>query len=115
MEFNGMNAITRIDNNFSTSPQIHMDNLADIKAAGFNSVICNRPDSEDRAVHPGHHVLESGANELGLRFAYLPVVPGQISESDVARFKALLDELPAPVLGYCRTGTRSRTLYERAR
>jgi uncharacterized protein (TIGR01244 family) len=52
---------------------------------------------------------------LGLQFAYLPVVPGQINEAHVEQFKTLISELPGPVLGYCRLGIRSKTLYERAR
>ena len=110
-----MKPITRIDENFSTSPQIAVSDLADIKAAGFKSVICNRPDSEDGGAHPDHHLLAAEAKRLGLEFAYLPIVPGQINEANVAEFKTLTDKLPGPTLGYCRLGIRSKTLYERSR
>lgn len=110
-----MKPLTTIDDNFSTSPQISAEDLTDIKAAGFRSVICNRPDNEDGGAHPDHNLLESKAKDLGLEFAYLPVVPGQINETHVAQFKALVSELPGPILGYCRLGIRSKTLYERAR
>ena len=110
-----MKPVTRIDDDFSTSPQIDVEDLGDIKAAGFKSVICNRPDSEDGGVHPNHDLLESEAKKLGLEFAYLPVIPGQINDAHVAQFKMLLSELPAPTLGYCRMGIRSKILYERSR
>jgi sulfide:quinone oxidoreductase len=110
-----MKPLTTIDDNFSTSPQINARDLTDIKAAGFKSVICNRPDDEDGGAHPDHNLLESEAKELGLQFAYLPVVPGQINEAHVEQFKTLISGLPGPILGYCRLGIRSRTLYERAR
>ena len=42
-----MKPLTRIDEYFSSSPQIDVDDLAEIKAAGFKTVICNRPDDED--------------------------------------------------------------------
>ena len=110
-----MKPLTRIDANFSASPQIHAEDLSDIKAAGFKSVICNRPDSEDGGAHPDHNLLEAAAKKLGLEFAYLPVVPGQINDSNVACFKTVINKLPGPIVGYCRLGIRSKTLYERAR
>ena len=110
-----MKPLTEIDANFSTSPQIDVEDLPEIKAAGFKSVICNRPDSEDGGAHADHSALESEARKLGLGFAYLPVIPGQINEGHVAQFKTLIDKLPVPVLGYCRMGMRAKTLYERSR
>lgn len=106
--------LTKIDSNFSASPQISARDLIDIKAAGFRSVICNRPDNEEGGAHPDHSLLESAAKELGLEFAYLPVVPGQINDMQVARFRLIISKLPGPVVGYCRLGIRSRTLYEQA-
>jgi sulfide:quinone oxidoreductase len=110
-----MKPCTEIDANFSISPQIDVEDLTKIKAAGFKSVICNRPDNEDGGAHADHNFLESEARKLGLEFAYLPVIPGQINDGHVAQFKTLIDELPGPVLGYCRMGMRAKTLYERSR
>lgn len=110
-----MKPLTRLDANFSTSPQINAEDLPDIKAAGFKSIICNRPDSEDGGVHPDHNLLEEAAKKLELKFAYLPVIPGQINDTNVADFKTTIAKLPAPTLGYCRLGIRSKILYERSR
>ena len=104
-----------ISEDYSVSGQIQPEDAAAIKAAGFKSVICNRPDSEDGAAHPGHTLIESEARKLGLEYAYLPVIPGQINDEHVDQFKTLIDKLPGPVLGYCRMGIRSKTLYERSR
>lgn len=109
-----MKPLTRIDADFSASPQIDELDLHDIKAAGFKSVICNRPDSEDGSVHLDHNLLELAARKLGLQFAYLPVVPGQINDTNIASFKAAISKLPGPIVGYCRLGIRSKALYERA-
>jgi uncharacterized protein (TIGR01244 family) len=109
-----MKPLTQIDDNFSSSPQIDVDDLAEIKAAGFKSVICNRPDDEDGGTHADHALLESAAKTLGLEFFYLPVVPGQMSEVHVSQFKTAMETLPGPVLGYCRLGMRAKTLYQRA-
>jgi uncharacterized protein (TIGR01244 family) len=110
-----MKPLTRIDANFSASPQIDAKDLVDIKVAGFKSVICNRPDSEDGGTHPDHNLLEAAANELGLGFAYLPIIPGQINDTNIANFKTIVNKLPAPTVGYCRLGIRSKILYERSR
>jgi sulfide:quinone oxidoreductase len=107
--------ITGIDSSFSITPQISPQDLNDIKAEGFRSVICNRPDSEDGGAHASHELMESEARKLGLEFAYLPVVPGQINDDHIAQFKTLIDTLPAPVLGYCRMGMRAKALYGRSR
>ena len=40
--------------------------------------------------------LRRQANKLGLEFAYLPVVPGQINDTNVADFKTIIDQLPGP-------------------
>lgn len=110
-----MKPLTRLDANFSASPQINAEDLPDIKAAGFKSVICNRPDSEDGGFHPDHNLLEEAAKKLGLEFAYLPIVPGQINDTNIASFKTVITNLPGPIVGYCRMGMRSKALYERSR
>ena len=110
-----MKPLTRIDEYFSSSPQIDVDDLAEIKAAGFKTVICNRPDGRGWGAHADHALLESTARALGLEFFYLPVVPGQINDSHVSQFKTAIETLPGPVLGYCKLGMRAKTLYQRAR
>lgn len=110
-----MKLLTRMDANFSSSPQIDVEDLHEIQAAGFKSVICNRPDSEDGGAHTDHNLIEAEAKKLGLEFAYLPVVPGQITDTNVADFKMVISKLTGPTVGYCRLGIRSKTLYERAR
>ena len=107
--------ITEIDANFSITPQISAEDLNEIKAAGFKSVICNRPRIAKTAPLTRPRPDESEARKLGLEYAYLPVIPGQINDEHVAQFKTLIDRLPGPVLGYCRMGIRSKTLYERSR
>ncbi len=51
----------------------------------------------------------------GLEYRFLPVAPGYQSPEEIEAFAALLDELPAPVLAFCRTGTRSSKLFAAAR
>ncbi|MFN4128970.1 MAG: TIGR01244 family sulfur transferase [Paracoccaceae bacterium] len=97
----------------SVSAQITPQDVATARDAGFRAIICNRPDGEGPD-QPGFHEIEAAAKAAGLEARYIPVVGGIVSDSDVATFDAALRELPGPVLGYCRTGTRSATLWSLA-
>ena len=55
--------------------------------------------------------IEKAALAVGLYFAYLPVISGQITRDQVLEMAALLEELPKPVLAYCRSGARSANLF----
>jgi sulfide:quinone oxidoreductase len=50
----------------------------------------------------------------GLEARYLPVTAGKVTDEDAEAFGAALPSLPGPVLAYCRTGTRSATLWSLA-
>ena len=58
--------------------------------------------------------LENAAREAGLDYVYQPVVSGQITEVDVRTFANHFNELPKPVLMFCRTGNRSNNLFQLA-
>jgi sulfide:quinone oxidoreductase len=77
---------------------------------GVASVVCNRPDGE-QPNQPDHLAMQAACTRAGLRFAYLPVVASAISDRQVQQFCELLLQLPAPVAAYCRTGTRSTSLW----
>lgn len=81
-----------------------------LKEAGVSSVVCNRPDGE-QPDQPDHLALQAACSRAGLSFAYLPVVPGSITDGHVQQFAVLLEQLPAPIAAYCRTGTRSASLW----
>ena len=94
----------------SASPQVMPDDLQAIKDAGFRAIICNRPDGEG-SDQPTFQEIAKAAKKLGLEAIYQPIVAGKVGDDDAAAFGASLDKLPGPVLAYCRTGTRSATLW----
>jgi sulfide:quinone oxidoreductase len=100
----------RISDSLTVSPQIAVEDIPAIKAEGFRAILCNRPDGEG-ADQPGHETLEQAAREAGLAFVYQPVQPGMVSDDDAQAFGANLTALPGPLLAFCRTGTRSATLW----
>jgi len=101
--------IRRVNEDFAVAGQIAPENVAEIAGAGFKSIVCNRPDTEDGAVP--HDAVEEAARAAGLEFRFLPVVSGAITQEDVKGMAAILGELPRPVLAYCRSGTRCLNLY----
>ncbi len=103
-------SIMKINDDYFVSGQITADDLNDIKSNGINSIICNRPDGEVED-QPGYAVIEAKAKELGLEFRYIPVIKGPIEDEQVAQYKSAFAELPHPVLGYCRSGMRSTSLW----
>ena len=102
--------IRKITEGLSVSPQIVAADLPALKAAGFRAIICNRPDAE-AGDQPGHEEIREAAAAEGLEFRFLPVTPGIVTDETAEGFGAALTELPGPVLAYCRTGTRSTTLW----
>lgn len=94
----------------SVSGQITAADMQAIKDAGFRGIICNRPDGEG-ADQPTFDELAKAAKTHGIETIYLPIVAGKVSDDDAAAFDKALTELPGPVLAYCRTGTRSTTLW----
>ena len=93
--------------------QIAVDDLPSIAAAGYRSILCNRPDHEGPD-QPSFHEIEQAALTCGLVARYLPVMSGSITPADGVAFARLLDVLPSPVLAYCRSGARSTTLWNLA-
>ena len=94
----------------SVGPQIAPPDIAALKAQGFRAIICNRPDGEG-ADQPTFAEIEAAAQQAGLEARYIPVRTGLVRDEDAAAFDAALAELPGPVFAYCRSGTRSTTLW----
>jgi len=100
----------KISDDLSVSPQILVDDLQALADRGFRAIVCNRPDGEG-ADQPVFQEIERAAESLGLQSRYVPVTAGKVNDDDVAAFGAAMRELPKPVLAFCRTGTRSATLW----
>ena len=106
--------IRTLDKSFAVSAQIAAADLAEIAKAGYKTVICNRPDGEGND-QPLFHEIEEAAQAAGLEAHYLPVESGKVSEADGEAFGERLEAAPKPVFAYCRSGTRSVTLWSLSR
>ncbi len=95
---------------YSVSPQILPEDMADIAARGFATVICNRPDAE---VPPDIQadVMAEAAAKAGLAFHVLPLTHQTMTPENVARQRALIEGSQGPVLAYCASGTRCSVIW----
>ena len=94
----------------SVAEQISAADVGEIAAQGFRSIICNRPDGE-AGDQPTFAEIEAAAKASGILATYQPVISGKVMDEDAVAFGKLVEELPKPVLAYCRTGTRCATLW----
>lgn len=103
--------VQRIAADVCVAPQLGPAAMADAAAAGFRSVINNRPDFEHGPDQPTSAAIEAAALAAGLQYAHLPVAGGYQSPDEIARFAALIAAMPRPLLCFCRSGARSTKLY----
>ena len=106
--------IRAIADQVCVAPQLLPDAMAEVAHLGFKSVVNNRPDFEHGPDQPTSAAIEAAAVAAGLAYRHLPVAGGYQSPEEVAAFALLLQELPAPVLAFCRSGARSTRLYQLA-
>ncbi|MBL8593144.1 MAG: TIGR01244 family phosphatase [Devosia sp.] len=106
--------IKRIDERISVSPQIDVEDVARLKAAGFVAIINNRPDGEDPTQPPGAAVANAAA-AAGLRYFAIPLGRDGVRDELIEATRQALDSVDGPVLAYCRSGTRSTTLWALSR
>ena len=95
---------------YAVAPQIDPADAAEISAAGFTDVICNRPD-EEVPPNVAAEALEAALTAAGVRFHVNPVRNGALTEVEVARQAEVIGEAQGPVLAYCRSGTRSTIVW----
>ena len=102
--------LRRLTNEIAVAGQINPGDMPGLAAQGIQAIICNRPDGEAPG-QPKYAEIEKAAAANGIKTAYQPVVASAISDDDAATFGELLDELPKPVLIFCRSGMRSTALW----
>jgi len=100
----------KLTDGLSVTSQIAVSDISGFAETGFKSIISNRPDGEG-SDQPSFNEIDAEAQRYGLATRYIPVLTGKVSDDDAETFAAAYADLPKPVLAYCRTGTRSATLW----
>jgi len=103
--------IRRITPDYAVSPQIEPEDVPEIAAAGFRTVICNRPDVEN-PMELSSDVLRVAVEAAGLNFVDNPVTHPTMTPERIATQAEAMTE--GPVLAYCASGTRSSILWSLA-
>ncbi|MDM7458156.1 MAG: TIGR01244 family sulfur transferase, partial [Paracoccus sp. (in: a-proteobacteria)] len=101
--------LRQISPTLAVSPQIRPEDMATLAAAGFTTVVNNRPDSEVDDDHDDK-AMRAAAEAAGLRYYHIPFVPGEITPQMIADFAAATAD-QGPTIAYCRTGNRSTVLW----
>jgi len=105
-----MSEFKRLTDELSVAAQLRPEDMAAAKAAGFRSILNNRPDSES-ADQPASDEMAAQAAALGLHYHHQPVISGQITDANIEEFAKLYAAAEKPVLAFCRTGTRCTFLW----
>ncbi len=107
-------SLQKLDKRVSVAAQLSVDDVQALAAAGFKSIINNRPDFEGGPDQPTAQAIAAAAAAMGLVCVHQPVSPSVQTAQDLARFAQLVAELPPPIVAFCRSGTRSGKLYKGA-
>lgn len=102
--------IRPLTDTYAVSPQITSEHVAEIAAAGFTTVICNRPDGE---IPPDYQAdaLRDAVEAAGMVFVVNPVIGGAITMDNVTAQGTAISQSTGPVLAYCASGNRSSIVW----
>lgn len=102
--------IRQLTDNYAVSPQIAAEEAKDLAAAGFKTVICNRPDAE---VPPELQAdsIQAAVEAAGMTFVVNPVIGGAVTPENVSAQGAAISNQAGPILAYCASGNRSSVVW----
>lgn len=98
--------IRQITPGFAVSPQILPSDVPRLKAEGFTTVICNRPD-EEVSGDEASDAIRAACDAEGLSFHMVPVTHAGMTPDLIEQQRDAIDGAAGPVFAYCRSGTRS--------
>ncbi|MGA0607867.1 TIGR01244 family sulfur transferase [Phenylobacterium sp. VNQ135] len=100
-----MSDFRRVTDDFTTAPQISVEDVEEAARQGFRTIINNRPDDEQPG-QPSSREIEAAARAAGIAYFHIPVVGGPTPQQ-VETTQRILEDAARPVLAFCRSGTRS--------
>lgn len=102
--------LKRINDRITVAGQIQPDDVATLKSLGFSTIINNRPDGESPD-QPAGSEIAAAAEAAGLAYHAIPLGREGVSPEMVDRTRSAIDSSEGPVFAFCRSGTRSTTLW----
>jgi len=104
-----MTALTELTETLSITGQIQPGDVAQLAAAGYQAIICNRPDDEEPN-QPSMDSIAAACAEAGLSFVRYPVNAVSFPGPDLATMDDAMNS-DQKTLAYCRSGARSTNLW----
>ena len=108
--------IMTLNDTLTVSAQVEIDDLAELKANGVTTLVCNRPDGESQD-QVTFDAISAAADALGIAVVNLPFKSGEQTDAQVQTFADLLEQAQAKaekIHAYCRTGNRTVCLWSAA-
>lgn len=99
-------------NQVTVSEQLQLSDIATLKEVGVEVLVCNRPDGESGDQVP-FETIANAAELAGISAVMMPFSAGSLPPDYPQQFKALL-ATGKRIHAYCRTGNRSRQLWQAA-
>jgi sulfide:quinone oxidoreductase len=106
--------IVPITETLAVASQISADDIDEIAALGYRTLINNRPDGEESGQLSSSEA-RTKAKAAGIAYHYLPFTAGTLTKADIAAFDKLIAEAEGPVLAHCRSGTRCCLIWSAVR
>jgi len=104
-----MTAFREVNEKVLVSPQIGKACIDAAAEQGVTLIINNRPDFEE-ATQPTNAELAAYAESKGIKWAFIPVVAGQLTMQGIEEMSYALRD-SEKVLAFCRSGTRSCNMW----
>ncbi len=105
--------VSQINENYMVSAQITVADIADAKAFGFDTIMCNRPDNEENG-QPSASQIERATKKAGLKFFHVPMARNGMASGTMDKFRAAIGPENGKVLAYCGSGNRCSMLWKMA-
>lgn len=104
-----MPTLIELTDTLSITGQIQPAEVAELAAAGYGVIICNRPDDEEPQ-QPSMDDIEAACDEAGVAFIRYPVNAMTFPGTDLAVMDDAMNS-DVKTLAYCRSGARSTNLW----
>lgn len=103
--------VSELAENYAVAAQIQPADVEALAAAGYTTVICNRPDDEEPG-QPSAADIATACEKAGITFHHIPVSGMPIPEAAIEAHRDAIENSTGPVLGYCRSGQRSMIIWQ---
>ena len=110
MEKDKQMSVYKLTESLSVAAQITPQDIGELAAQGFTTVVCNRPGGESPG-QAGMDEMEAACRDADVLFIRYPVDVLNFPGADLEGLGTLFDDPNQRVLAYCRSGTRCANLW----